>query len=101
MTLITYLETRTGRSRNAQIQKWAIAKRSKPLPTRAATCTFAMQHQPGASLVAVAFAGWLNVNVPEKGRLAREHLVDVLGADAHVAGTYAPDDCTSDPRAIE
>ena len=40
--------------------------------------------------VAVCFAGWLNVAVPGAGATAREFMVDVLSADAFVAGTYLP-----------
>ena len=39
--------------------------------------------------------GWLNVRIPGAGATAGRHLIDVLGADVFVAGTYKPDDCVS------
>ena len=46
------------------------------------------------SSVAVAFS-WLNVTIPADGREARRFLVEPLGADVFVAGTYLPSDCPS------
>ena len=43
--------------------------------------------------VAVCFSGWLRRSVPGAGEPARRHLVDALGADAFLAGTYNADDC--------
>ena len=48
-----------------------------------------------AADVAVCFSGWLAVRVPQQGARARKHLVDVLGADVLVAGTFLPSDCGS------
>ena len=45
-------------------------------------------HSPGNSHIAVCYAGWMNVNVPERGATARRHLVDVLDADVFLAGTF-------------
>ena len=42
---------------------------------------------------AITFSGWLNVAIPGDGREARRFLVDPLGADVFVAGTYRNDDC--------
>jgi hypothetical protein len=42
------------------------------------------------SSVAVCYSGWLAVRVPKRGAGARRHLLDVLAADAFVAGTYLP-----------
>ena len=52
-----------------------------------------MAAQP--SSVAVAFSGWLNVTIPADGREARRFLVEPLGADVFVAGTYLESDCPS------
>lgn len=43
-----------------------------------------------ATDVAVCFAGWLNVNIPDNGASARANLVDALAADAFLAATYKP-----------
>ena len=40
--------------------------------------------------IAVLYSGWLSVHVPEQGLDARHNLVDILGADVFVAGTYLP-----------
>ena len=40
--------------------------------------------------VAVLYAGWLSVRVPQRGEAARRNLINVLGADVFVAGTYLP-----------
>ena len=45
-------------------------------------------HSLGGSSIAVCYAGWMNVNVPERGATARRHLGDVLGADVFLAGTF-------------
>ena len=45
--------------------------------------------------IAIAFSGWLNVTVPDDGLDARRFLVDPLGADVFVAGTYLANDCAS------
>ena len=49
--------------------------------------------------VAVCYSGWLGVAVPSRGLTARQALVDPLGADVYVAGTYFPAEdaaCTPD-----
>ena len=43
-------------------------------------------------------SGWLNVSIPSEGATARRHLVDALGADLFVAGTYKPTDCAGTVR---
>ena len=53
-----------------------------------------------AQRVAVCFSGWLAVRVPQRGASARRHLIDVLGADVFVAGTYWPHDACA-PGASE
>ena len=45
-----------------------------------------------APRVAVCYSGWLAVRIPQRGATARRHLVDVLGADVVVAGTFLPTD---------
>ena len=40
--------------------------------------------------VAVLYAGWLSVRVPQRGEAARRNLINVLGADVFVAGTTCP-----------
>ena len=47
----------------------------------------------GASTIAVTFSGWLGVHIPAAGRSARKALVDPMGADVLVAGTYLPSEC--------
>ena len=59
----------------------------------------ATEHMAAAALespaadVAVLFPGWLNVVIPDRGAQARASLVDPLGADVIVAGTFRPSDC--------
>ena len=59
----------------------------------------ATEHMAAAALespaadVAVLFSGWLNVVIPDRGAQARASLVDPLGADVIVAGTFRPSDC--------
>ena len=38
----------------------------------------------------MCFSGWLNVRIPRSGLTVRKHLLDILGAEALVAGTYIP-----------
>ena len=45
-----------------------------------------------------SLSGWLNVTIPADGREARRFLVEPLGADVFVAGTYLPSDCPSGRR---
>jgi hypothetical protein len=47
-----------------------------------------MPPQVGGSSIAVCYAGLMSVNLPERGATARQHLVDVLGADVFLAGTF-------------
>ena len=47
-------------------------------------------------LIAVTFSGWLNVTIPDAGRDARRFLVEPLGADVFVAGTFLPTDCAQE-----
>lgn len=51
---------------------------------------------PSLESVVVLLTGWLNVNVVASGRNIRSKLVDALGADLIVAGTYLPSDCPND-----
>ena len=59
----------------------------------------ATEHMAAAALespaadVAILFSGWLNVVIPDRGAQARASLVDPLGADVIVAGTFRPSDC--------
>ena len=45
--------------------------------------------------VAVVMCGYLKVEVPDEGRTARAHLVDTLGGDLFIAGTFRRGDCGS------
>ena len=60
-------------------------------PVAAAPATEHMARAPAtespAADVAVLFAGWLIVVIPDRGAQARASLVDPLGADVIVAGT--------------
>jgi hypothetical protein len=40
--------------------------------------------------VAVLYSGWLGVTIPDRGRTAKQALVEPLGADVIVAGTFLP-----------
>lgn len=46
--------------------------------------------------VAVCLSGWVNVNVVLAGRTLRLNLIDPLGADVFVAGTYLQSECTAE-----
>lgn len=55
-----------------------------------------MSSRRGPTQVAVCYSGWLAVRIPKRGASARRYLVDVLGADVFVAGTFlASDACAS------
>ena len=47
-------------------------------------------------VVAVCLSGWVNVNVVSAGRTLRLNLIDPLGADVFVAGTYLHSECTAE-----
>ena len=54
-----------------------------------------MSVEAASRSIAVTFSGWLNVTIPDAGRDARRFLVEPLGADVFVAGTFLPTDCAT------
>jgi len=54
-----------------------------------------MSVEAASRSIAVTFSGWLNVTIPDAGRDARRFLVEPLGADVFVAGTFLPADCAT------
>ena len=74
----------SGRDFSVFVSPWTQTSRAAMVPNRTIPAS-----------VAVTFSGWLNVTIPDGGRDARRFLVDPLGADVFVAGTFLPTDCAA------